>query len=35
MGTVHSTWEFFLALTHVEQQGGGGKWAPQTWYPVL
>lgn len=35
MGTVHWTWEFSLALTHVEQQGGGGKWAPQTWYPVL
>lgn len=35
MGTVHWTWEFSLALTHVEQQGGGGKRAPQTLYPVL
>lgn len=35
MGTVRGTWEFSLALTHVEQQGGGGKWTPQTQYPVL
>lgn len=35
MGTVHWTWEFSLAVTHVEQQGGGGKWAAQAQYAVL